>query len=131
MSSLLLAHHDATLNFLRYAVLLEGGIVLGLSVFVFRLYRYARRLAALEATATGKPLTGASLYHVSVIASSHCLLVISAMAWITGHLGSGFVWYGTPLSGVAFTLSIYGLVDVLRYENSQISRYLKPYKERA
>lgn len=117
-----------TFDVLRLLVVLEGGIVLGLAVFVFRLYHYARRLAVIESQATGAPAMGASPYHVSAIAGSHCLLVLSAMAWIVWNLGERWVWYGTPLSAVSFALSIYGLVVILRYENSRISRYLRPYK---
>lgn len=117
-----------TFDVLRFLVVLEGGVVLGQSAFLLRLYRYARRLAIAQSAATGEPIAGATPYHVTAIALSHCLLVLSAMAWIIGHLGESWAWYGTPLSGIAFAVSIYGLVVILRYENTRASRYLRPYK---
>jgi ABC-type uncharacterized transport system permease subunit len=113
------------IDIIRYVVLLEGGVVLGLSLFAFRLYRYARRLALHQ----GSP-AGAGPYHVAFIAAGHCLLVAALMLFIAAHLGESPVASGVALTLCAggFTLSLIGLYSVLQYENSQIRRYLKPHK---
>lgn len=118
----LLAHHDGTFDIVRIVLLLEGGIVLGLSFFVFRLYLYMRRLTARH----GKPQTGAPPYHVALIALSHALLILTQMAIIIGRVGDRMIWYGSPVAIVAFTLSIIALVNILQLENSRISELLKP-----
>lgn len=112
--------HIETFDTLRYLVLMEGGIVLGLAAFVFRLYSYTRTLAERQARSLGQPVAGASPFHVAMVSLSHCVLVLMAMILVTTQLGEDFVWYVTPLAGVAFTLSLYSLVDIVRYENSRL-----------
>lgn len=112
----LIAHHSTVLDILRVVLLLEGGMVLGLSLFVFRLYRYARQVSARH----GITPSGAPPYHVALIAVSHGLLVLTQMAVLIGRLGSDFAWYGAPIAIVAFTLSIVALVDLLQLENMRI-----------
>lgn len=124
----LLAHHSESLDVLRWLVLLEGGIVIGMALFVFRLYWFARQLA-LRRAANGVGASGVPQSHVAVLTVSHALLVLAQMVIVTERIGSQFVWYVTPLAAVAFTMSIYGLVVILRYENSRIARYLKPAKK--
>lgn len=118
----LLAHHQEAVDMLRFLTLLLGGAVLGLTVFVVRLYRYARRLSY----KSGTPPGGVTPYHVALIATSHLLLIVVAIVLIVGHGNSeDIIWYGAPLMTIAFVLSILGLVDLLRYEDSRIKRTLK------
>jgi hypothetical protein len=118
----LLAHHDGAFDMLRVVLLLEGGVVLGLSLFVFRLYMYMRKLTARH----GKPQAGAPPYHVALIALSHGLLIVTQMAIIIARVGDEIIWYGSPVAIVAFTFSIIALVNILQLENSRISALLKP-----
>ena len=110
---------DNVFDLLRLVVLLAGGVVLGLSVFVFRLYLYARRLSGAHG--------GASPYHVSLISLSHLILVVFAMLQVGirlhHHEGEFAI---TLISGVAFACSLLALVSVLRYENIRIYVLLHP-----
>lgn len=126
MPSLLAYHHEG-FDALRYLVLLEGGIVIGLGLFVFRLYWFARQLAR-ERAANGNSIAGVPPSHVAILTTSHALLVLAQMAIVTQRIGAEFIWYVTPIAAVAFTMSIYALIIILRYENARINRYLKPKK---
>jgi hypothetical protein len=117
----MIAHQSFTLDILRLLLLLEGGIVLGLSLFVFRLYLFARSLARKR----GEMPAGATPYHVSLIAISHALLVITQMAVLIGRFGTELAWYGSPVALVAFTLSIVSLIDMLQLQNSRIHHLVK------
>jgi amino acid transporter len=110
-----------TLDVLRIVLLLEGGFVLGLTVFVLRLYLYARRLMS----KSGESHQGAQPYHVYMIASSHALLVFTQMGVLIGRFGDEAAWYGTPVAIVAFTLSIVALINILHLENSRIHRMIE------
>ena len=118
------------LDTLRLLVLLEGGVALGMAGFVIRLYLHANRIAH----NLDRPVPGALPYHVFVIASSHALLIVAQILTVATHLGEHFIVYGVPFAIVAFTLSIIGLVDMLRFQNLRINRLLElakpPLQER-
>lgn len=118
----LLAHHQEAAEMLRLLALLLGGAVLGLTIFVVRLYRYARRLSYKSGSTPG----GVTPYHVALIATSHLLLIVVAIVLIVGHDDSDdIIWYGAPVMTISFVLSILGLVDLLRYEDSRIKSSLR------
>lgn len=117
----LLAHHLLALDVLRLVALALGGIVLGLSLFVFRLYLYARSLARSRGS-----YEGVGPYHVSLIAASHSLLVIGQIGVLIRRIGGEeLVWWGAPISVVAFSCSIWALVDILRYENARVNELIR------
>jgi hypothetical protein len=128
MLSHIFGDEDLALDMLRYLALLEGGVVLGLSVFVFRLYMYARRLTK---RVTGKEAVGAPPYHVAAIAISHCFLILGQIAVVLDSVGGGhLVWFGTPIALVAFTLSLAALLNMLQHESLRIQNVLKAQVKR-
>lgn len=121
MSDLLLAHSPLVLDAIRVTALLLGGVVLGLSIFVFRLYRYAHRLMSRK----GLSENHASPYHVTLIAISHALLVLGQLGVLIHRFGGDeVVWWGAPIAILAFSCSIWALTDMLHFENTQISQLL-------
>lgn len=111
------------LDILRWMTLLLGGVSLGLTLFVLRMYRYANRLSKRAGVAKNT-----LPYHVGVIATSHCLLIVGQMATVSHNIAEGedWVWWGAPLALSVFTLSIVGLVDMLRHENLRIYQLTHP-----
>lgn len=117
----LLAHDALALDIIRIAALLLGGIVIGLSVFVFRLYLFAHRMMQKR----GVGADHATPYHVSLIATSHGMLVLAQLGVLIHRIGGeNFVWWGAPIAVVAFSLSIWALTDMLRFENTQVNRLI-------
>ena len=110
---------------LRIAILIEGGLVLGLSAFVLRLYVTAVRLLRDR----GTPVAGALPYHVGLVATSHSLLIVAQIAVVERRIGGEVVWWGAPIALVAFTLSLAALVDMLRFQQLRIRRIIEPDKE--
>lgn len=118
MANLIALHTESlTLDVLRFLVAALGGVVLGLTFFVFRVYLYAYRLRR----RTGNLGNGAGPYHVALIASAHFLLVLAQIGVVINRFGGEpLVWWGAPISLIAFTMSIIALVNMLHYEQARI-----------
>lgn len=118
----MLAHDALALDIIRVIALLLGGVVIGLSLFVLRLYFFAHRL--MEKRGHGEE--HATPYHVSLIAASHALLITAQIGVLVHRFGGeNFVWWGAPVAVVAFSMSIWALTDMLRFENTQVNRMLQ------
>lgn len=117
-------------DLIRFLTILEGGIVLGLSIFVLRLYKYANRVSKEHK----ERIPGALPYHVAVVAASHAIMVFLLLAHGVERHGQdedflgAFWWWGSPLVVVAFTLSLIGLIDMLHYQQLRVHRLLKKPK---
>lgn len=124
-------------DLVRFLVVAMGGLVFGLSVFVMRLYWYANKLLK----RSGERIPGALPYHVAAISLSHLILVGVAMghaAYRHGAYRSGgvvgenylglFWWWGTPLVLFSFSLSLFALLDMLKYQQMRVHKLLKGTK---
>ena len=121
-------HWFAAANYdLRVVALALGGLTLGLSLFVLRLYRYATRIAH---GVQGQRVPGALPYHVSAMAAAHLILTAAAMAMIGHRMLNDLpvVWWYLVPNAVAWVLSLVALVSVLKWEQTRIHRLLKPPK---
>lgn len=105
---------------IRIVVIAEGAFALGLAVFVIRLYLHANRVSH----SLDRPIPGALPYHVFLIASSHSLLLVSQMVLIATRIDEPFTAYGIPIGITAFTISIVGLVDMLKFQQLRVDRLL-------
>lgn len=99
-------------------MLLEGGLALGLALYVIHMYLRGNRISK----AMDRPVPGALPYHVYMIATSHSLLIAATMIAIAVRIRDPFIWWGTPIAIVAFTVSLIGLVDMLKFQRLRIYR---------
>ena len=90
----------------RVATLLVGGFAFGMTTAVLLLYLRVRN--AFDGNVP--------VYHVPLVCLSHLLLILSAIIAILlrVHHHDRFAWWTTPLSAVAFVLTSFILVQMLR-----------------
>jgi hypothetical protein len=103
----------------RVAVLGLGGVDLGLAAYVINLYLHANRAARRGSQAT----RGALPYHVYIIATSHSLLIAGAMIAVVIRWGQPLTVVH-PFVAIALTLTLVGLIDMLRYQQLRVRTLL-------
>lgn len=113
-------------NFLRLIVLLEASGCLWFTAVV--LVRYRRRyLQAAQMGTAGRrrkrgrtadtPWIGLLPLHVWMVTAAVFVFQVQSVALVTSNLGRDLIWYGTPLSLIAFPLLLASLFAVAQYEN--------------
>lgn len=117
---------------LRLIVLLEASACLWFTVVV--LLRYRRRYLQAAHSGTGgrrqrdgqrgkdTPWIGLLPLHVYLVTASTFVFEIQSVALVSSHLGDRVIWYGTPLSLIAFPLLLAALFIVAQYENRVTGR---------
>jgi len=112
------------LDVLRVLIMALGGVTLGLAGFVLQLYWRANRIARQREVR----VPGALPYHVALVATSHVLLILGAIGIVERRLGDDVIWWGAPITLVAFTLSLIGLIDMLGYQKLRIVALMQERK---
>jgi hypothetical protein len=103
----------------QLAVLFEGGVVLGLAAFVLWLYVVANRAIKNRLELR---IPGAMPYHVAAMAAAHCSLVL---ATVSRNVAVGLSWWSTPLVLIGYTLSLFALLTMLRWQQTRAYLVLK------
>lgn len=109
---------------IRWLALLEGSLVLGLAVFVLRMYWYANTLQ----NKLPDRIPGALPYHVAVIASSHIIMLIWLEYRIAFRIDNNIdhIAYETVLAIFVYSLTAFAMIDMLKYQQLRIHKLLKP-----
>jgi hypothetical protein len=112
---------------IRIVSIAMGGMVVGLSLFVLRLYMAANRIA----NTSHQRVPGALPYHVWAMALSHLLLTQAAISLITYRMLTGrhiYWWFIVPAT-VGWALSLFALATLLKWEQTRVHLILKATRE--
>lgn len=96
------------LDLIRVATLVLGSFALGLTVTVLVLYTRSHRLGLKRAHGVA--------YRIPIIGMAHALLIGIIDGEILQHVADDepFAWWLSPAASIAFALSIWALVEMLR-----------------
>lgn len=108
---------------IRLLVLALGGLNLGLTLLVMRLYFLAHSYKEVSP----RRVPGALPYHVGIMAGAHSLLSVSCLVLLGYRIFSNepiYLWFISSVS-VAWLMTLFALITVLKYEHCRLRDILK------